>query len=279
MDRVRCICFTLNNWTEVEKQSLLEYEYFDYCILGFEGKDKTEHIQGYAELSKRMTFKQLKKFNNRWHIQKRRGTQEEAINYCKKEGDFIEIGEKRTQGKRNDLNLIRTEVKIKGMRGILELETCPNMQQIRVAEKYLSYCEEKRDFKPEVTWIFGRSGVGKTKLAHELAGNNVYIKDESKWWDGYDKHESIIIDDFRGNQMNFTYLLKILDRYAMQLQVKGGYRQLVAKKIFITSIKKPSETYKFMEEDEPKEQLLRRIDKFITFDEYDCETEVDRSRG
>lgn len=261
MERYRCACFTLNNWTEEELTNLENIKY-QYMIIGKEkGKEGTPHLQGYIEFDKRKSMKQLKKINNRIHWERRKGTQFQAISYCMKEKDFKEYGEKKIQGKRNDLTKARELVKKKGMRALLDQDICPNNQEIRVCEKYLTYCEETRKEKPEVIWIYGRSGIGKTRLAHELGGNDIYMKDESIWWDGYDRHETVIIDDFRGKHMNFTYLLKLLDRYEMRVQVKGGYRQILAKKIIITSIKAPELAYSFGMDEEPKEQLLRRIDK------------------
>ena len=171
------------------------------------------------------------------------------------------------------------------MRALLNNEDAVNIQQIRMCEKYLTYCEKKRNWKPNVIWIWGPSGSGKTQLAHIICENeDTYMKDESQWWDGYDGHKNIIIDDFRGKQMNFTYLLKLLDRYELRVQIKGGYRQILAKNIIITSIHAPDRSYSFLEEEEPMKQLYRRIDTFINMEEWDKDelfkkwTE-DRSRG
>ena len=269
MARCRCACFTLNNWTEEEKTALVNLDSYEYLIIGLEGRQNTPHIQGYIEFTKKQSFSVLKKINNRIHWEQRRGTQKQAIDYCKKEGDFEEFGTPKKQGDRIDLKRAREIIKNKNMRTLLENDEPPNLQQIRVCEKYLTYCERTRNWCPEVIWIWDPSGSGKTKLAHTMSQNeDTYMKDESQWWDGYDGHETIIIDDFRGKQMNFTYLLKLLDRYEMRLQVKGGYRQCLAKKIIITSIHEPSRSYSFLDEEEPMKQLYRRIKTFINIEEW-----------
>ncbi|AIF76255.1 Rep [Audaxivirus minifulis] len=287
MDRSRCICFTLNNWTDEEYQQLVNWDQYEYLIIGKEiGKtNNTPHLQGYIEFKKRISLSKLKKFNPKIHWEPRKGTQSQAITYCKKENDFKEYGIPKKQGERTDLVKARTIVQEHNMRTLLQLEDPVNIQQIRMCEKYLTYCEEQRSWKPKVIWIWGPSGSGKSRLAHAMTENeDRYLKDESQWWDGYDKHETIIIDDFRGKQMNFTYLLKLLDRYAMKLQVKGGYRECLAKKIIITSIFSPDRSYAFLNEEEPMKQLYRRIDTFINMEEWD-EQELfekwteDRSRG
>lgn len=131
-----------------------------------------------------------------------------------------------------------------------------NAQQIKVAKEFLTYNEEGRNWPVEVIWLTGKSGSGKSKMAHELAPD-AYCKDGTKWWDGYDAHDDIIIDDFRDSWWELTFMLKLLDRYELRVEQKGGYRQILAKRIIITSIKHPNECY--LNTGECKQQLLRRI--------------------
>jgi adenylate kinase family enzyme len=212
------------------------------------------------EIKDRMYFTSLKKINPRIHWEARKGTAQQAADYCKKEGNYIERGEISKQGARNDLK--RTYDMMKRGGTIAELlEEEPNLQNIRVAKEWLSYKEEPRNFKPLVIWIWGASGTGKTRLASEILGPNTYWKNSTKWWDRYDKHENLLLDDFRGFWMQFTELLKILDRYEHNIEIKGGFRQLLAKNIIITSIVHPKNIYNIA--DEPINQLLRRIDAII----------------
>lgn len=259
------VCFTLNNYGEGEWTSFLEWKECSYLCMGREvGDSGTPHIQGYIELKKKKSLRTLKKFNSRAHWEPRRGTGEQAATYCKKDGNFVETGKIKTpgQGKRNDLASIPELLnKHKSVRGILKEREC-NIQQIRTAEKYLTYLEEPRNWKPHVTWIWGASGVGKSKLAWQLSeASDTYSKDGEKWWDGYDGHETVIMDDFRAGNMKFNYLLKVLDRYPLRVEFKGGYRQLRAKKIIITTILHPENVYQL--EGEPIKQLIRRIDDVI----------------
>lgn len=253
----RNICFTINNWTVDDIDSLLKAKY-TYIICGFEvGAEGTPHIQGYMELKSQSRLSTIKKFMPRGHIEKRMGTQEEAIDYCKKDNNFIEDGSLKIQGKRNDLDQVRRIALEDGMRTITE--SC-NFQQIRVAEKFLSYNEEPRNFKPLVVWIHGPTGTGKSKLARELCdSDDIYTKNTgTKWWDGYDKHECVIIDDFRPSWWDITYMLGLIDRYEFRVEFKGGLRQFVAKKIIITSAMKPEDCYR--NTGEAIGQLVRRLD-------------------
>lgn len=79
-------------------------------------KTKKDHIQGYIELTKRFRFKSLKKMlGETVHIENRKGTQKQAIEYCSKtetqKEPPIELGKKNKQGKRNDLQEIAQQLK------------------------------------------------------------------------------------------------------------------------------------------------------------------------
>jgi len=60
-----------------------------YIIYGVEkGEKGTPHFQGYIELQKRVAFDVVKRAINNSHIESRRGSQQQAIEYCKKKGTF-----------------------------------------------------------------------------------------------------------------------------------------------------------------------------------------------
>lgn len=274
--KYRNIVFTINNYTDADLQYLTD-AYFKYVIYGKEvGKKKnTPHIQGYGELRKQMTLKELKKILPRAYIAARRGSQEQAISYCKKELDYTEIGQKCEQGKRNDLiRLYNSVIEGKSYRDIL-LEESPNAQELRVIDKAFTYLEKPRNFKTEVLWITGKTGSGKSRYALENYPGS-YVKDDTKWWDGYDRHETVIWDDFRGSNIKFSTFLRLLDRYEFRGEVKGGYRQITPKTIVITSIYRPEDCYR--KEPEDMNQLLRRIDKIIVL-KSDDERIKDRMSG
>lgn len=263
----KSLCFTLNNYTKEEEENLISKLKYEYLIFGKEiGENGTPHLQGYVEFRGSKRFDTLKKFNSRIHWEARKGKQFQAIEYCKKDGDFREFGTLTVQlpGKRNDLQVVRQRLEEgRGIRGVISEHV--NLQAIRYAEKLLTYNEPQRNWKPSVTWIWGKTGAGKSRLGHELCGTDYYSKDGEKWWDGYDAHENIILDDFRAGNMKLNYLLKVLDRYPMRVEVKGGYRQLLAKKIIITSIHSPDSCYntEIDKLKEPIQQLIRRLDKII----------------
>ena len=90
----RSWCFTLNNYTEDERDALRNGKYA-YMVFGYErGVEGTPHLQGYVHLSTQKTLSAMKKMIPRAHLEIRQGTIDQAIKYCVKEGDYEEFGKK-----------------------------------------------------------------------------------------------------------------------------------------------------------------------------------------
>lgn len=254
---IRNFCFTINNPTEEDIKNT-ENLPCQYIIYGREtGAEGTRHLQGYCELAKKTRFNTIRAYMPRAHIEQRMGTQEQAITYCKKEDpEPYERGEPRQQGYRTDLDRTRSLALEEGMRGVTAKCT---LQQINVATKFLTYHEEPRDWLTNVIWLYGKTGAGKSRRARKICDMaDCYVKNNgSKWWDGYDAHEYVIIDDFRDSWWSLTETLSLLDRYEKQIEIKGGWRQFKPRTIVITSLYRPDEMYQGVGED--IQQLLRRV--------------------
>lgn len=236
------------------------FEKARYAVFGREicPKTKKSHWQGFVywhrEKSGNATIKFFNKETHLCHAK----TTAEAIDYCKKEKDFVESGTPPKQGERTDLPSVRNFI-VNGGTISKVIDAGYGYQATRHAEIILKYKEPKRNWKPQVFWYWGATGTGKTKQAYEEAGPNCWESSKTlKWWEGYDGHENIIIDDFREYYCEFAELLRILDRYPYRVEVKGGSRQLLAKKIWITCPHKPESVYSMLSEDVT--QLTRRID-------------------
>ncbi len=251
--RSRGWCFTLNNPLDDEIKLIKEIE-CRYVIYEPEiGQSGTPHLQGYVEFDQIKRLSALKKILERAHWEARRGTPQEASQYCKKEGKQVERGELPKQGKRSDLTEIAERVRDGVSLAEIAEEKPALYAMFHRGLEALQYIQRKdRTESPTVTWLWGKTGSGKTRQATKA--NSFYIKDSTKWWDGYDQQEVIVIDDFDGS-WPFRDLLRLLDRYPYQGQTKGGYVKINSPHIYITC-DKPPENFWFGGE---FEQIRRRI--------------------
>lgn len=266
----RCYCFTLNNYTDEDIAQLVNVKPPIKAIgwgreVGEE--EHTPHLQGYLELTKPMRITGLKKLGGAYekmHLEARRGTRAEAIEYCGKSAPWEGYGDWTiTQGSRTDLDRTRQKALDGGMREVTL--TC-NAQQIKVASAFLTYHEEPRDWKPRVDWFWGPTGTFKSGVAESLLKEDwdFYPKrDNTRWWEGYDGHTGVLIDDFRDTWWPLQEMLSLLDRYEKRVEVKFGYRQFKPRHIIVTCPFHPKDCYRGSGED--IEQLLRRIDSVTKF--------------
>lgn len=258
---------TINNYTDDEYDLAVEYGTTKcrYSVIGKEiGPEcKTPHIHFYIYHKNPISFKSVKKLFPRAHVDLCKGSPLDNFKYCSKDGDFVEFGEMPQQGKRSDIDEIRDVVTETGsMKEVVMV--AKSYQAIKVAESILKYCEKPRNWKPSVLWFYGATGTGKSKEAYEVLGEDCYTcLSTGRWFDGYDAHENVLIDDMRKDFMKFHELLRLLDRYAMRIETKGGTRQFVAKHIIITSAYHPAHMFETRED---INQLLRRIDEVRLFE-------------
>ncbi len=111
--RSRRWCFTINNPTQEDVDKIERFHRetgFQYCVFGIEeGASGTRHYQGFLILSAPQRLGYLRReFNDRAHYEQARGTSLQAANYCKKDGNFQELGQlPQQQGKRTDIDAFK----------------------------------------------------------------------------------------------------------------------------------------------------------------------------
>lgn len=98
-----------------------------------------------------------------------------------------------------------------------------------------------RQWETEVHVLFGPTGTGKSKWCMDNYPD-AYWKQRSKWWDGYFKHETVILDEYYA-WLPFDLLLRMCDRYPLLVESKGGQIQFVPKTIVFTTNRLPDEWY------------------------------------
>lgn len=264
MSRARNWCFTINN----PENFTIENWNYTYCVYQYEkGENETLHVQGYVEFNTTKTLKGVKKIHSTAHWEARRGSQEQAIAYCKKEDTRVEgpyeFGIRKQQGKRTDIHKMIEDV-MNGAcdRDLVEDHCVPFVKYYKAVDRVRTCFIEPRSEKPEVLWFYGATGTGKSREAFSY--DDVYAKDMSdgKWFDGYTGQETVIFDDMRKDTFKYHELLRLLDRYELRVQYKGGSVHFNSKRIIITSCYRPEYLYDTRED---IQQLLRRIDEIREF--------------
>lgn len=266
-------CFTANNYTEKDEEVFRSLEKIcTYGICAKEvGENGTPHLQGYFELRNRKLLTSIKKIVGGWHLEARKGTAQEASDYCKKDGDFVEFGEvsKSQSGRRTDLEEIRGKIKD----GVPEEEIaeahfsqwCIYRRSFSAYKSLIRSKESRPDLKVFV--IYGEPGTGKTRYVF-TKHNNVYICPDPTltWFDGYDGEEVVLIDDYRGDGKS-AFLLRLLDIYPLQVPVKGGFVDWKPKIIFLTSnMEVPFGHYDI---DAPLKRRIKKTVKFTSSLDFD----------
>lgn len=243
----RAWCFTLNNPTDDESaalRSLGECDICTYVVCGKEiGERGTPHVQGFVCWRNPRSMSGVKKHAGfkRAHLERMRGTHAEAAAYCKKDGDFWEAGELPRAGRRSDLDEIKNEIS----EGKSELFIAENhfSQWVVYRRSFTAYRRlldnTPRDFKSFTNVLIGSTGTGKTRFVFQQhRDESIYVWSGDRWFDGYAGHAVALLDDFRG-ELEVGFLLRLLDRYPMQVPIKGGFVNWRPRRIYITSNRVP----------------------------------------
>lgn len=233
------------------------------------------HWQVYVEYDRKRTWSAMCRDFPESHIEARRGTPEEAAEYCQKDDTHLDgpwtYGtlpvQREGQGKRNDIHRLHAAVVAKRNRPSLwrDAETGPAMLKywrgVYQMQNELG-AEEKRRWKTSVYVVWGPPGVGKTHLVYRFADRDAYQltcppnRGMPVWWDGYHGQSDVIIDDYSG-WIKWTNFLLILDERPCRVDYRGGSTQLLARRIFITSNREPERWYR--DEVGPVLALTRRL--------------------
>lgn len=133
---------------------------------------------------------------------------------------------------------------------------------------HLARTEPESRGQTVVFWLHGETGSDKSRLskwakqqfADRLGWSTYSCGTSSKWFDGYDDDEVAIIDDHRATHWEFSLLLRLLDRYPVMVEVKGGRVWWRPKVIIITSPVPHTQSYESLPRfDGDVSQLTRRI--------------------
>lgn len=270
--RGRAFQFTLNEVEKYEalKNDLTALKTCDYLLSAEEIAPTTghKHIHIYAHFSQpyRLSKKIL---NHKAHIEICKGSPKENIKYIEKDGNILdEIGERPRQGTKtikelkeaniNDIDPHLYNVKKRIDEEENEKNTFFNM---------LDEIENENLKGPEIIYICGDSGRGKTYNAYKIALSKFDKKDIGKLTieNNFiniinDNAKCFVIEEFRPSQIKAASFLQLTDKYGYSCNVKGSFKMLRPQCIIICSIVKPEDLYK---NEEINKQFTRRITKTI----------------
>lgn len=254
------------------------------------------HLQGYLEFFKvvdAVSFNKTYQFSD---IQKRKGTQSQAIDYVKKPetkviDKLFEFGEKKNPLERFNTKddeipnlmddqriLLNHRLKDNYYKHFIDIEDDLELLFL----KHTNWCKNLWDrYHPvqvlntipaQTIWIYGNSGIGKTTWTNQFLENHNYSNWEvSKkkasnekrpilWFDLDDELKSVLwIEEIRENFPDFNDLIQIIDK-GTRLQIKGSQINNNFELIILNSLHSPEYIYRTLPFGHQVE-ILRRLYK------------------
>lgn len=278
--------FTLNNWKEADITALNDlYEANRFKWIAWRpeiGAEGTPHLQGAfvtAERCPRGSILGKKKdgwlskaIPNIW-AQSMKGTPSQSLKYMTKEetkaGELVQLGEMpRNKGEQDQDDLERLDAAAKNGEDL----TGPEWFRMEAVHRHFfekrrltSMMQQARLLSdtgyPEVYWLYGSTGCGKTSTAKSMAKClsptyfilNPYGNGTNPWWDGYGGEKAVIIDDVDPKWINLDTMKDYTDRAReSRIAIKGATTYLLAEHIIITCVQTAADLYR-------SEELNRRI--------------------
>lgn len=275
MSRSRGWCFTINNptgWDIADLEKAIEAT--NYLCYGKEvGENGTPHLQGYLRFQNPVTLKRVKLLLPRAHLEIQKGTVDQAIEYCEKDGDFVQYGERPKSGGKGTKEMWRK---------ILTWAESGEYDRIRgeYPGMWILHNRKLLDLRRRIPrildgelkneWWVGRTGTGKSRRLWELYPNH-YSKSLNKWWDGYEDESVVAIEEMNPDAGKFMgAFLKIwADRYPFSPEVKGAHlKRIRPDQIVVLSNYTIDECFEKVQDRDP----IKRRFKVIEFHDFFGET-------
>lgn len=280
--RSRKWCFTSFKMDKTPLQKCTDIDSVRWLIWAPEicPETKREHFQCFVYTRNEVSYRVLQNIfgGEKFNCRMANGTLDEQINYIQgpyeKDGkkkalnpDFKEYGKKPEQGLRRDLDQVRDSI----INGTDVDEICEsNPVLYHQYGRTLNRLEDialRRKFRTEMTqgiWLWGGTGVGKSHEAFQnFHPDTHYVLNhrDKGWWDGYKGQETVIINEFRGNDIyTYDYILELCDKYPMTVSRRSREPcPFLAKTIIITSSLHPADVFWRRNEKDNLDQLKRRF--------------------
>lgn len=240
----------------------------------------TPHLQGYLVMQRPCRLAHLRRTFPGVHFEVRRGTEPEAIEYTKKEGNPDRLDwDDRKQGSRTDLAAVAALVQANPKVGVRSVAAMMPTAFVKYHAGVTALARALLPIPPlirdvSVFWYYGPTGTGKswTALQEALSAAGGLEGDVFRWTvpnlkfasSSYNGQRFVIMDELRSTWQHFTfgYLLTLLDKYRAETELKGGDLFWAPTHIWITTPLHPAD---FVTDEERRGnpmaigQLTRRI--------------------
>lgn len=245
-----------------------------------EGETQYLHYQLYLETSL-TEFKNCKRIFPRAHIERCRSPKSAKL-YCMKqstrvEGPWHNISEFQMSELQDTMRKKSSQEEL--LSGIQSMSINSDeiakknfgfwLRNHRGIEAWMKKHQQTRKKKTITIYIYGRTGIGKSRLAYDIAmkwsTKDPYYKDDTEWWELYENQEVVVWDDLRSNSIKYSELLKLCDRYPYKVNVKGSIREFTSRLIIFTSNVSAKKVMNVIE----SSAWERRIDISLKITKYD----------
>lgn len=245
------------------------------------GTEGTEHVQGYAELTKKLRAGVIIELFKGAHVENRYGTQKEALHYVTKphdgcecehcvkarslpnegrvEGYDVEFGERKRARKSKTTKVTRQYIQaIRGGATDVELmDRWPTVyaqrpqlaKQVRCAQANDMTRQAVAEERPqEIVLIEGETRSLKTTYVQMKEGDSNVVSllyEQGKvWLENYTGQSVLLVDEFAG-QMRLQMLLKVLDAWhPCVYETKGGSVRPYFERIYVLANRPHTEWFR-----------------------------------
>ncbi|PPJ61459.1 replication initiator protein [Cuspidothrix issatschenkoi CHARLIE-1] len=171
------------------------------------------------------------------------------------------------------------ELKLNAYEIAKNMDVIKKIDTLRLKKLHQQYVEDERYKNKKVIWIYGSSGLGKTRLSKEIAQNfidnnsskrnqSIYVTQSNRDpFQDYTSENVIILEEFRSTTgIAENELFQILDKTNASFSASSRYndKKLMADLVIINSIYAPTEVLN--SEIIDVNQIIRRIDAILHLD-------------
>lgn len=240
----------------------------DYVVAVELHKDGNRHIHAFIRYEKRVTWSKTlwditfagKTYTGNYQQAK---SWSNVVAYCCKETKNyianISIEDAKSKKAARNSQLLHEDPKqliADGSIGFLQL---PSLLRSKALYTTLQPPLETEDVRG--VWIVGKTGVGKSHFVRsKYSGDELYLKSQNKWWDGYQSQPVVLLDDFDHSGQCLGHYLKIwADKWGCTGEIKGGHVNLRHQSFWVTSQYEISDIWPGDEHSELRDAISRRF--------------------